>query len=234
MDVLSLITVLGILLIFGMIVYLMIRIERRRRRDRHQIAESLGFEPLELLDQEKAQRLIKLHQHSNNQEIKVENAAQKDESGSTLILFDLVDYGGDSVSTLVDAGIAVFSTRLALPRFSLMSRVAEEGRLAEIANQFLEILVGKRKDRIILGTHRRFDERYFLFGEDEAAISALLDEYRQSRLSQSKYRHIEADRDCFTYSRFVFTGRTEGDRQANLKKDLSEANVLLELLSSGA
>ena len=231
MDVFSLITVLGILLIFGTIVYLMIKTERRRRRDRQQIAESLGFEPLELLDHEKALRLVKLHQHSNAQEVKVENVAQKDEGGSTIILFDLVDYGGDSVSTLVDAGIAVFSKRLALPRFSLMSRVAEKGRLAEIANRFLEILVGKRKDRIILGTHRQFDERYFLFGEDKAAISALLDEYRQSRLSGSKYRHIEADSDCFTTSRFVFAGRTEGDRQSNLKKDLSEANVLLELLS---
>jgi hypothetical protein len=232
MDVFNLITVLGVLLVFGLIVYLLIRSERRRRGDRNQIAESLGFEPLERLDHEKSQRLITLHQHSSSQEIKVENAAQKDEARSTLILFDLVDHSGDSVSTLVDAGIAVFSKRLALPRFSLMSRVAEKGRLAEIANRFLEILVGKRKDRIILGTHPQFDERYFLFGEDKARIRALLDEYRQSRLSQSKYRHIEADGDSFTYSRFVFAGRSENDRKVDLKKDLSEVQVLLELLSS--
>jgi hypothetical protein len=178
--------------------------------------------------------LIQLHQHSNSQEIQVHQLAERWEGDTRILLFDLVDHGGDSVSTLVDCGIAVFSPELNLPRFSLMPRVAEEGRLAEIANRFLEILIKQRRNRIELEKNTHFDERYFLLGDDHAAIEAFLDEYRLSRLAQASYRHLEVDRDCLTYSRFVFTTRGKRNRLADLREDLSEARVLLELLSNGA
>jgi hypothetical protein len=231
-DVMSLLLVLGVLSIFALFVGGMIWYERRKRRDRQQIAQALGFQPLDELDQDTTTRLIQLHQHTSSQDLKVHNPSERREASTRIVLFDLMDHSGDSNSTLVDAGIAIFSNELRLPRFSLIPRVAEKGRLAEIANRFLEMLIEKRSNRIQLGKNAHFDERYFLLGDDREAIEAFLDEYRLSRLSQSTYRHLEAKDDFFTYSRFVFATRGKRDRQTDLKKDLGEARVLLDLLSS--
>jgi hypothetical protein len=231
-NVMSLLLVLGVLSVFALLVGGMIWYERRKRRDRQQIARVLGFQPLVELDQETASRLIRLHQHTDSQELEVHNPSERKEVSVRMVLFDLMDHGGDSNSTLVDTGIAIFSNELQLPRFSLIPRVAEKGRLAEFANRFLEMLIEKRSNRIQLGKNTHFEERYFLLGDDREAIEAFLDEYRLSRLSQSTYRHLEAEDDCFTYSRFVFATRGKRDRQSDLKKDLSEARVLFDLLSS--
>jgi hypothetical protein len=233
-DVVSLLLVLGVLALFALIVSLMIWSEKKRNQDREQVARSLGFRPLIELESGTAARLIRLHQHSNSQEIQVHHPAERWEGDARILLFDLVDYGGDSTSTLVDCGIAIFSPELELPRFSLMPRVAEEGRLAEIANRFLEVLIKQRRNRIELKKNTHFDERYFLLGDDHLAIEAFLDEYRLSRLAQASYRHLEADRDCLTYSRFVFSTRSNRNRLAHLKEDLSEARVLLELLRNAS
>ena len=166
MDVVSLLLVLGVLAFFALIVYLMIRSEKKRHRDREQVASSLGFRPLIELESGTAARLIRLHQHSRSQEIQVHHPAERWDGDARILLFDLVDHGGDSVSTLVDCGIAVFSPELNLPRFSLIPRVAEQGRLAEIANRFLEILIKQRRNRIELKKNTHFDERYFLLGDD--------------------------------------------------------------------
>jgi cbb3-type cytochrome oxidase subunit 3 len=223
--------VLAILALFALIVFWMFWTERKNRRDRKQIAKGLGFKPLDELDDLTYTKLIKFHQHTDSQELMVENVAEKVEGDTRWILFDLVDHSGDSNSTLVDGGIAAFSERLHLPRFSLFPRLAEKGRLNDIANRFLEMLIEKRTNRIHMGTNPHFEERYFLLGDDVPEITSFLDDYRLSRLSQSTYRHLEADGDCFTYSRFVFASQGKRDRRADLKRDLAETRLLLDLLS---
>jgi hypothetical protein len=230
-NVQSTLLVLAILALFAFIVFWMFRAERRKRRDRIQIAEALGFTPINELGAIASSTLIRFHQHTESQELMIHNAAEKVESDTRWVMFDLVDHSGDSNSTLVDAGIAVFSESLQLPRFSLIPRLVEKGRLNDIANRFLEMIIEKRSNRIDLDGNTHFEERYFLLGDDVPAIMSFLDDYRLSRLSQSTYRHLEAEGDCFTYSRFVFITRGNRDRQAELKRDLAEAHVLLELLS---
>lgn len=231
MAVQNTLLVLAILTLFALIVFWMFWRERKNRRDRKQIAEGLGFNPLDELDDLTYTKLIKFHQHTDSQELIVENVAEKVEEDTRWILFDLVDHSGDSNSTLVDAGIAAFSERLHLPRFSLFPQLAEKGRLNDIANRFLEMLIEKRSNRIHLGTNAHFEERYFLLGDDVPAITNFLDDYRLSRLSQSTYRYLEAEDNCFTYSRFVFATRGKRDRKADLKRDLAETRVLLDLFS---
>jgi hypothetical protein len=227
----STLLVLAILTFFALIVIWMIWTDRKKQRGREQIAEVLGFTPLNELDNLTSSKLIRFHQHSESQDLMIHNVAEKVEGDARWVIFDLLDHSGDSNSTLVDAGIAAFSENLHLPRFSLFPRLAEKGRLNDIANRFLEMLIEKRSNRIQLGTNSHFVERYFLLGDDVPAIRSFLDDYRLSRLSQSTYRHLEAEDDCFTYSRFVFATKGKRDRQADLKQDLAEARMLLELFS---
>jgi hypothetical protein len=231
-DIRTWLVVLAVLTVFGGVSFWMIWSARRGHRDRARMATVLGFKPLEQLDQETSSRLISLHRHTHTQELKVSDAAERIEGTSRMILFDLMDYGGDSVSTLVNAGIAMISDDLKLPRFSLIPRVVEKGRLADISNRFLEMLIEKRSNRIQLGKNSFFEERYFLLGDDVHAIEEILDEYRLSCLAQFAYRHLEADGGVFTYSRFVFTTRAERNVQADIKRDIAEARRLLELFSS--
>jgi hypothetical protein len=227
----SLLMVLAVLAVFGFSLFWMIWSERRKHTSRRQIALALGFNPIDGIDEETCSRLIHLHQHTETQELVVQNTSERREGATRFVIFDLIDQGGDSTSTLVDAGVAIFSSDLQLPRFSLIPRVAEKGRLAEIANRFLGMLIEKRSNRIELKKNPHFEERYFLLGDDVPAIDLFLDEYRLSRLSQSTYRHLEADRDCFTYSRFVFSTPGKRNLQADLKRDIAEVNVLLTLFS---
>lgn len=231
MDVRSLLLVLAVLAVIAAIVFSITWSERKSRMDRDRIAKALGFQPIEELDRELSSRLMDLHRHTPMQELKVQNVSEQIDGSTRILLFDMIDHGGDSVSTLVSAGIAIFSTRLHLPRFSLIPRVAEKGRIAGFANNFLEMLIEKRSNRIQLGANVHFDERYFLLGDEEASIRVFLDTYRLSRLSQSTYRHLEADGDCFTYSRFVFASRTKRNLRVDLKRDIFEARALLELFS---
>jgi hypothetical protein len=216
--------ILGVISVFALALNWMIRTERRKRCDRQQIAAALGFTPIEELDDVTVSQLIRFHQHTHTQELIVRHAAERIEAGTRWLLFDLVDHSGDSNSTLVDAGVAVISEKLQLPRFSLFPRLGEKGRLNDFANHFLEMLIEKRRNRIRLATNAHFEERYFLLGDDEPAITEFLDDYRLSRLGQATYRHLEAAGDCFSYSRFVFATRG--------KRDIAEARVLLELFSS--
>lgn len=232
MDVTSLLMVLAVLMVFGLIVFLMIRSDRRGRQDRRKMAEALGFTPIETLDDATADQIIHLHQHTDTQELQVHDVAQRREDSARFLIFNLVDHSGDSNSTLVDRGVAVLSDELSMPRFSLIPRVVEKGRLADLANRVLAMIMEKRSNRVELNLNPHFEERYFLLGDDETEIVNFLDTFRLSHLSQETYRHLEAAGNCFTYSRFVFNMREKRDIRRELEHDLVDARRLLDVFRS--
>jgi hypothetical protein len=231
-DVTSLLMVLAVLIVFGLIVFWMIWSERRGRQDRRKMALTLGFEPVEELDEATASLLIRLHQHTDSQEIQVHDVSERREGTARFLIFNLVDHSGDSNSTLVDRGVAVLSSELAMPRFSLIPRVTEKGRLADLANRVLEMIMEKRANRIELNVNPHFEERYFLLGNDESAVTGYLDAFRLSHLSQETYRHLEVDEGCFTYSRFVFSMRDKRNVRSDLESDLVDARRLYDIFRS--
>lgn len=172
---------LGILFIFGTIVFLMIRTSRRQKAEQDNQLHQLGFRALESPPPELERRVEELYRPGGDQEVTLWRVYHRRELDQDLYLFDAADTHGESTE-LGSEVFGLISSQLALPRFSLVTlpdfdRSSLIGglmdklldRVMSYAEKYLQL------QRIEFPDQPEMDDKVVLFGQDPAAVRELLD-----------------------------------------------------------
>jgi hypothetical protein len=222
---------LFIVAIAASLVLLIIRHDRRERLKKSGLAVQLGFTPYDKNNSELEGQIVALHTATSRQRLELDHTFIRLEGEVKYLLFDLIDTT-DDVSILQEGGLAVISSQLDLPRFSIFPKIIEGGRLSDWGNRFLQALIERRGGLVEMNDNPRFDERYFLIAPDPVPVLVFLDTYRLSHLSSQSYQSIEAGGRIFTYARFPFehAGR---DTEQHLREGLAQARNLYQIFQTG-
>ena len=172
---------LGILILFGIIVFLMIRTSRREQNEQDHQLRQLGFEPLEDAPLELESRVEELYQTRRGREIKLWRVFKRRESDQDLYLFDAEDTRGES-SELGSEIFGLISNQLALPHFSLVTLPEFDrgslfgGLIDKILDRVMSYAEGHLGlQRIEFPNQPELDDQLILFGQDPDAVREMLD-----------------------------------------------------------
>lgn len=183
---------LGVLFLFGTIVFLMIRASRRERNEQVNQLSQLGFEPLENAPPELERRVKELHQTDKDQEIKLWQVYHRREFDRDLYLFDVADTRGEG-SELSSEVFGIISNRFALPRFSLVTLpdFDQAGLIGNLMDKLLEKIMSYAERRLQLQRiefpdRPELDDQMILFGRNPPAVREMLDRIGHQILRSSQ------------------------------------------------
>jgi hypothetical protein len=233
MEILGLGFATLVILLFVLAIVWTISRQKEASRSALNRALELGFEPVEEGDQTFLERLAELHKKFGHQEIEVRNLYGRRGPDYQLYLFDLWDTSGDSVDRIQEAGIAVVSPLLNLPRFSVFPKLEGDGLLSGFVNLVFNAVISRNMSVISFENYPPFGDRYYVAGEDENAIRVFLTDHVQRRLSRDPFWHIEAGGDLFTFAKFDLdsVGKLRGED--DLKERVREAMIIFDLFRVG-
>lgn len=185
---------LGVIFIFGILLFLMIRASRRHRIDQENQLHHLGFSALESPPPELERRVEELHQTKGKREVKLERVFHRRELDQDLYLFDIIDTRGDS-SEVGSEVFGLISRSLALPRFSLVtlpdfdSNRLVGGLMDKLLDKVMDYAEGYLQlERIEFPDRPDLDDQIILFGRNPYAVREMLDKaglYSLANTSQS-------------------------------------------------
>jgi hypothetical protein len=204
----GLILVLGILLLFAGLIYWMIASNRRDKDKKRQVAQSLGFTPIEP-DALLTMCISQLYQRGEKtQTYELRNVFRKVLPDGEMILFDLVDTSGDEDSYSEQQAVAVISHYLNLPHFMIFPKADTDGMVTNLANKVLEWVISKVGAPLEFPEVPEFQERYLLTSTEEDSVRSFLNESILRRLAQTRLLVIHTGGDVFTLSHFDTTRKT--------------------------
>jgi hypothetical protein len=182
----------GVILLFGLILFLVIRTSRRQQLAFDHQLQQLGFQALETPPPELERRVAELYQTRAEREIELWRVYHRRELDQDLYVFDAVDISGDSS----DVGSAVFgmiSRNLALPRFSMVTMPDFDrdsligGLMDKILDKVLDYAEGYLQlERIEFPDRPELDDQIMLFGRNPAAVREILDRVGLYSLTREK------------------------------------------------
>jgi len=171
----------GVILIFGIIIYLMILSSRRQQNEQEYQLRQLGFEPLETSPPELERRVEELYQTSRSREIDLWSVYHRRDLDGDQYLFNAADTREES-SELGSEVFGLISNQLALPRFSLITVPAFDrssligglmDKLLDSVMAYAEKHLGLR--RIEFPDQPEMDDLVIVFGRDPDAVRDMLD-----------------------------------------------------------
>ncbi|MDF1498998.1 MAG: hypothetical protein P1P76_00790 [Anaerolineales bacterium] len=130
MDRNSLLIVLAVIAVFVLILLLAIRGESRARALKRRRKAELGFQDLSHVPASVLERINWLYSRHPNQQIEIRSLTTLERDEYALFLMDLFDTGGEA-STPQEDVLLVVSSKLSLPRFTVILRIARDGILAK-------------------------------------------------------------------------------------------------------
>ena len=160
------------------------------------------------------------------------NLNKRQEAECDVYLFDLVDSQSASTDPIAENGVAVVSSRLNLPRFSVIPKVPGDGTLAGVANRIWRRLAAGDRATIPVANKSRFDGEYFLAGDNEGEIRQVMTDDVMDRIAAKLYRQIEAGRNMFTYERIILEASADASKERQAAERVAEALEMFGLLRS--
>jgi hypothetical protein len=171
----------GIILLFGLILFLVIRSSRRQLLESDTQLRQLGFNPLESPPPELERRVAELYQTRAEREIKLWRVYHRRELDRDLYLFDAEDSNGEG-SEVGSAVFGMISHNLALPRFSLVTLPGFDrdslfgGLMDRLLDNVMNFAEGYLQlERIEFPDRPELDDQVMLFGRNPEAVRAMLD-----------------------------------------------------------
>lgn len=215
----------GIVVVITTIIRAVKRYEERRKQDRLDQGFTEAPEAVESL----TARLRTVHMHWTSSH-QVRDPWRKSDWGYELFLFDLRSGSGKSTKLERDQAMVV-SKDLALPRFSLLSKAPGEGFMASMANRAIAWVASKFAVQATFPDHPEFDAKFFVFGDDEAALRAYFDARRRGRLAEIPSLQAAGNGDGFIFAHApVRTVKKSGTEK--LQDFLMDARTLFEIFKS--
>ena len=233
---LELVVVLCFLSFFGLIVYLMIRSERKAKASKVQISQSLGFTPIDP-DPDLLLKMNHLYQNIRaNLKIpadglfELQNVSRKRIADGEMFIFDLINTSGDDNSYTEKQAVAIISPSLNLPHFMIFPRAVMDGNIAELANKFLDWLMAKVGNPVEFPEYPEFESRYLVSSPDPEGTRRFLDSSKLRRLANTKHYGIHAGGDMFTLSSFQMSSGTLS--QEMMSERVSQAMGVFNIFAS--
>ena len=172
---------LGFVLLFVLIVYSAIRTSRRQLLDQENQLRGLGFNPLESPPPALERRVEEIYQTKGEREIQLRRVYHRRELDQDLYLFDADETSGDS-SVLGSEIFGLISSRLALPRFSLVTLPDYDrggligGLMDKLLDKVMSFAEGYLQlERIEFPDRPDLDDSLILFGRDPYAVRKMID-----------------------------------------------------------
>lgn len=228
MSALELSLVLIVLGFFVLIVFLSIRGERLKRVRKKARALELGFQPLAEAPSSIQRRIDWLHKHHPSQKLELHNLSVLERADHSLFIFDLMDVGGSEVSALQNDAILVISSALALPRFTMVTKIQQGGILAEWANKAIKALAARQGYQVIPLRDSGIHDRFLVFSADPARTTSFFERFSPPVSRADSYAAIEAGGDAFSYGTLPVPSQTKSAREPLLAR-VREAEQWLRL-----
>jgi hypothetical protein len=170
MDISSILIVLGFLLVFGLIVYVAVTSGRKDLQRKQELAQQLGFAPM-IMDPHLADRISHLYHRPDAQnKYQVRNTFRRVIPDGEMYLFDLVETSSDEDTYSENQAVAIISTYLTLPQFTLFPKADPKYALSGVANKILEWGMSKVGTPIAFPESPEFQARYIVTSEDDANL----------------------------------------------------------------
>jgi hypothetical protein len=137
-SIIGVLFLISFLLLFGGILYFAIQSTRKEAEQKKQMAQSLGFSPVET-DPKLEEKIARLYRRSGAQtRYELRNVSRRTIPDGEMYLFDLVDKSGDDDSWTERQAVAIVSSYLKLPPFTLFPKTDQKYALSGLANKVLE------------------------------------------------------------------------------------------------
>ena len=205
---------IAFIVVFVLVVYTTISRTRKDRQQKKQIALALGFQSIENLPTELAERIFVLHRYAGRGNYHLRNVAFHKTLEGEFYLYDLWDTGGDSNNLVEQGAVAVVTHGLDLPQMTIFPRLDMTGKFIDLANRFIGWAMKRVATEVTLD-HPGFQEHYFLAGEDPEAIRSRLTPDLLDYLAENPMLSLHASGDLFTLAYLKFgTAREKVDLES--------------------
>ena len=202
METLAPLLTLGIIILFGILVVFLIRMEKAEKSRKSQQALNIGFTPIEP-DQSLLVRISQLYQTKKGiTSFELRNVSHKGIPDGEMYLFDLVNTSGEEDSVVEEQAVAVFSQYLDLPEFTIFPQLDIKGTGGRIVKSLLSWVVSKAGDPVDFSDHPRFQQRYLVSSGDSQETRNFLDDRKLHLLAKVRLLCIHAGGDIFVLSTF--------------------------------
>ncbi|MBM3129429.1 MAG: preprotein translocase subunit YajC [Chloroflexi bacterium] len=204
---LELAIVLFIVALFGVIVFWMIRSQRKEQETKSRISQALGFTPLQPTP-ELLRKIARLYhavrtdrKNPDADKYQLENVAAKRMPDCDLFIFDLVDTSGDETSYPEQQAVAVVSPHLNLPAFIIFPKADIESSVTHLGNRFLGWVIGRLGNVVEFPQVPGFGNKYLVSSPDPEGTRAFLDDAKLHHLATTRLLNVHACGDIFALSR---------------------------------
>ncbi len=188
--------VLGIIFIFGLLVYFAVQYGKKRAEQRRQIVQSLGFTPVEN-SASLADRINEFYSwDKSSSRTTLSDVFRKTIPDGEIYLFDLED--SDSEKQV----LAVLSPDLSLPKFRIFPRIDMDSAAGKLVNKALTWVISKIETPIEFSGVPEFHKQYMVSSSDPDSARRFLDANLLRQFAGMQQCVIQAGGNMFIYSSY--------------------------------
>lgn len=232
MEQISALIALGMIVIFGFLVYRMVISSNREKEHKAQKAYLLGFSADEP-SQDLLDWIFSVYpEQENTTRYVIKNVYRKVMLNGEMVIFDLIDTGGDEDSYLENQAVAVISPELDLPKFVLHPQVDMPGWASQMANRLMRKVVGRYGELVEFPESPDFQKKYLLTSDEPERIRSFFQPQLLNQLAQTSLLGIRARGNVFTLSSLDPT-QNSANEQAIIQR-IDQAMQVFLILRQGA
>jgi hypothetical protein len=220
MDRLSVLVLVAILLLFGLIVYWMVLSARKEVARKPHMAAALGFAPAAAADPALLDQILSVsprRDHAGRFELR--NVYRKPFVDGELVIFDLVNTGGEEENQVENQTVAVISPELDMPHVMIFPQADTEGWATGLANRVMRAVVARSGDLLEFPGSPEFGSRYLLASDEPGAARQFFTPDVLRELAQTRYLTISAARGVFTLSSFDLSRKAFDQQSMSARVD---------------
>lgn len=232
METLEILIPLAFIAFSGLMVFWMIRSQKKTADAKRQRAAQLGFTPVTQPDPRLVERISRLRQTPQSEQVALKHIFCRRMPDGDLYLFDMDSSSGGESSSVTEDMLMIVSPTLNLPRFGIFPRV---GSALGFLGPYLEKAIAlalKRSNMVMVPveTPRSFAERYLLLAESPERVRDLIASGVLEQIAAVENQHIEAEGDAFAFSSLLPTRQPNRSPEESITTLIDQAQRIFYVL----
>ena len=200
MDATATLILIGFLLFFAVIIYLMSQSSRKDKQRKQELAQTLGFVPAEITPELTA-RFTQLYERQGiEKQYELRHVFQKGFREGVIYLFDLVETSSDNNNWTEQQAVAIISPHLQLPSLAFFPKVVQNNFLGGLANKMVEWGMARMGNPVSLPEFPAFTARYVVTSQEPELARRFFNETVAHHFAQTQMYTLHARGDIFTFS----------------------------------